>query len=188
MDYPAEPIPQNSPEKSSRLRWNIKRLPEPPEEEFYRQAAACFVSIKKDGMLRGCIGTLEPSEPDLGHEIIRNAQSAAFGDPRFPAVTADEYDQLSFSVDVLGAPEAVESRQELDCKQYGVIVSCDYRRGVLLPDLEGVEDVEQQLGIACQKAGIDASDEFAVQRFTVSRFGEDWKPGDEPDDGSCGCS
>lgn len=149
-----------------------KKLPDPPDEDFYRQQAACFVSIKKDGNLRGCIGTLEPAEKDLGQEILRNAQSAAFGDPRFPGVAVQEYDHLNFSVDVLSKPEEVNSVGELDCKRYGVIVSSEYRRGVLLPDLEGVDSIEQQLGIACQKAGIDPNDKFDIKRFTVSRFGE----------------
>jgi len=160
-------------------------LPEPPDEEFYRQRSACFVSIKKDGELRGCIGTLEPAEPDLGHEIMRNAQSAAFGDPRFPAVVAEEFARLRFSVDVLSVPEGVEGPESLDCSMYGVIVSCEYRRGVLLPALEGVETVEHQLDIACQKAGISPAEDFAIERFTVSRFDEEWKPGDMPGGGSC---
>jgi len=164
-----------------------RALPDPPDGEFYKTRAACFVSIKKDGELRGCIGTLEPAETDLGHEILRNAQSAAFGDPRFSPVTADEFDHLRFSVDVLGAPESVSSQADLDCKLYGVIVHCDYRRGVLLPDLQGVVSVEHQLSIACQKAGIDTSEDFATKRFTVSRFGEDWKPGDEPEGSGCAC-
>ena len=155
-----------------RAALDYETLPDPPGEEFYRLRAACFVSIKKDGELRGCIGTLEPAEQDLGQEIIRNAQSAAFGDPRFPAVTSEEFYHLFFSVDVLGSPEAVAAKDELDCKNYGVIVSHEYRRGVLLPDLEEVEDVDHQLGIACQKAGIVPSEEYAVQRFTVTRLHE----------------
>ncbi len=153
-----------------------RTLPEPPAEEFYQGKAACFVSIKKGGDLRGCIGTLEPAEQDLGHEIVRNAQSAAFGDPRFPAVIIEELDHLHFSVDVLSAAEPVGSHEELDCKRYGVIVGCDYRRGVLLPDLEGVESVEHQLAIACQKAGIDSREQFSTSRFTVDRYDEDWLP------------
>ncbi len=150
-----------------------RSLPAPPDEPFYRRRAACFVSIKKDGELRGCIGTLEPAEADLGREIIRNAQSAAFGDPRFNAVAAGEFPRLFFSVDVLSAPEQVAGMHELDCRVYGVIVGCDYRRGVLLPDLDGVETVEEQLAIACQKAGIAPHEEFEVQRFSVDRFGDD---------------
>ena len=153
----------------------FRRLPDAPGEEFYLQSAASFVSIKRNGELRGCIGTLEPAEPSLGLEIVRNAQSAAFGDPRFRAVTLEEFDDLAFSVDVLGLPEAVEGHDQLDCKEYGVIVSCDYRRGVLLPDLEGVDTVEQQVDIACQKAGIGSDDEFGMHRFSVMRFDESWQ-------------
>ena len=149
-----------------------EHLPEPPDEDFYRRPAACFVSVKKQGELRGCIGTLEPVEPDLGQEIIRNAQSAAFADPRFPAVMEDELPGLSVSVDVLSQPETVLTCEGQDCREHGVIVSCDYRRGVLLPDLEGVDSVEQQLDIACQKAGISPDEEFQIQRFTVSRYQE----------------
>ncbi len=150
-----------------------EHLPEPPDEAFYGRRAACFVSIKKGGQLRGCIGTLEPTEPDLGREIVRNAQSAAFADPRFPAVMEAELLELSVSVDVLGEPETVLTCEGQDCREHGVIVSCDYRRGVLLPDLEGVDSVEQQLDIACQKAGISPDEDFQIQRFTVSRFHED---------------
>lgn len=150
----------------------FEHLPEAPDEQFYNQPAACFVSIKKEGQLRGCIGTLEPGEPDLGHEIAHNAQSAAFGDPRFPAVTLEELDSLSFSVDVLSPAEIVDKRDDLDCRRYGVIVSCDFRRGVLLPDLDGVDSAEDQVAIACQKAGIDPDDEFDMHRFTVTRFDE----------------
>ena len=181
-------VPQTNPAVFARdvirAALEYRTLPDPPDEEFYRQRSACFVSIKKNGDLRGCIGTLEPAEADLGQEIIRNAQSAAFGDPRFPAIVADEFDHLRFSVDVLSAPEGVSGPEALDCILYGVIVSCEYRRGVLLPDLEGVESVEHQLDIACQKAGISAYEEFAIQRFTVSRYDEDWEPGDEPGGGS----
>lgn len=151
---------------------NFEHLPEPPDEDFYRQGAACFVSIKKEGQLRGCIGTLEPGEADLGHEIVHNAQSAAFGDPRFPAVTVDELPGLAFSVDVLSPAERVERREHLDCRQYGVIVSCGFRRGVLLPDLEGVDSAEDQIAIACQKAGIELHEEYEMHRFTVTRYDE----------------
>ncbi|MFA5801432.1 MAG: AmmeMemoRadiSam system protein A [Thermoleophilia bacterium] len=154
----------------------FSHLPEPPDDEFYKLRYACFVSIKKKGELRGCIGTLEPAEPNLGQEIIKNAQSAAFGDPRFNAVIEEELDDLQFSVDVLSVPEPVQTPDQLDCKLYGVIVSCDYRRGVLLPDLEGVDSIHDQIGIACQKAGINPEDEFALQRFKVTRFDESWKP------------
>lgn len=151
---------------------SFEHLPEPPDEEFYRRPAACFVSIKMDGQLRGCIGTLEPGEADLGHEIAHNAQSAAFGDPRFPAIIGEEVSRLSFSVDVLSPTEPVAGYEDLDCRQYGVIVSCGFRRGVLLPDLDGVDSAEEQLAIACQKAGIDPAEEYETHRFTVTRFDE----------------
>lgn len=148
-------------------------VPEPPDEDFYRQRFACFVCIKKDGELRGCIGTLEPAESDLGHEILRNARSAAFGDPRFSAIHRDEFSHLNFSVDVLSIPVGVSGAAELDCGKYGVIVSCDYRRGVLLPDLDGVDGIEQQLAIACQKAGIGPHEKFQIESFTVDRYREE---------------
>ncbi|MHB1390357.1 MAG: AmmeMemoRadiSam system protein A [Thermoleophilia bacterium] len=148
-------------------------VPQPPDEDFFRQRSACFVSIKKDGQLRGCIGTLAPVETDLGHEIQHNARSAAFGDPRFNSIAPDELSHLKISVDVLSAPVDVSDTGELDCARHGVIVSCDYRRGVLLPDLEGVDSVEQQLAIACQKAGIGAHEQFQIQSFTVDRYRED---------------
>ncbi len=151
-------------------------LPDSPWEDFYLRQAACFVSIKKDGSLRGCIGTLEPAEPSLAREIIRNAQSAAFCDPRFEPVALEEVEVLRFSVDVLSAAEQVDSHEQLDCKKYGVIVGCDYRRGVLLPDLDGVDSVEHQLEIACQKAGISPGERFDLHRFTVVRYDEDWQP------------
>jgi AmmeMemoRadiSam system protein A len=150
-----------------------KAMPDPPDEEFYRRRAACFICLKKSGDLRGCIGTIEAAEESLGREIIRNAQSAAFADPRFPALVPGELPDVNISVDVLSEPEVIEGLNDHDCKIHGVIVSCDYRRGVLLPDLEGVESVEQQLDIACQKAGIATDEEYKIHRFTVDRYSED---------------
>lgn len=153
-----------------------QHLPDAPDEDFYRQHSACFVCVKMKGELRGCIGTLEPSEPDLGSEIIRNARSSAFADPRFPAVMDDELDDIEVSVDVLSEPETVISCEGQNSKEYGIIVSRDYRRGVLLPDLDGVDNVEQQLEIARQKAGISPDEDYQIQRFTVARYFEDAEP------------
>jgi AmmeMemoRadiSam system protein A len=147
------------------------RPPPPPAAPLYAVRAACFVSLKKHGELRGCIGTLEPAEPDLGREIPRNAYCAAFQDPRFPPVGEDELDALTCSVDVLSPSETCDVA-DLDPRCYGVIVSCDRRRGVLLPDLQGVDDVATQLAIALQKAGIRPDDCFEVHRFTVKRYRE----------------
>jgi AmmeMemoRadiSam system protein A len=149
--------------------------PPPPEHPFYARRAACFVTLKKYGELRGCIGTLEPAEADLGREIARNAHSAAFHDPRFPPVGEDELEVLVCSVDVLSPSEECDLA-DLDPAMYGVIVSWGPRRGVLLPDLGGVDTVGQQVGIALQKAGILPEEPFRVQRFTVTRFRE----GDAP--------
>jgi AmmeMemoRadiSam system protein A len=151
---------------------DFETLPEPPDEDYYRTCASCFVSLKKHGELRGCIGTLEPAEETLGLEIIRNAQSAAFADPRFPALVPEELADLEVSVDVLSEPKTVTDMSGHNCKEHGVIVSCDYRRGVLLPDLDGVETSQQQLEIACLKAGISPDEDYSIQRFTVIRFHE----------------
>lgn len=143
--------------------------PEAPPLPLYARPAACFVSLKKHGELRGCIGTLTPAETDLGHEIARNAYGAAFRDPRFPALTTVEAAALTCSVDVLGEPEEC-GMDDLDPARYGVIVSAGHRRGVLLPDLPGVETIARQASIALQKGGIDPQGAFRVQRFSVRRF------------------
>ena len=158
-------------------------LPDPPADALYGQTAACFVSLKKCGELRGCIGTLEPAEVDLGREIARNARSSAFFDPRFHRVRADELETIRCSVDVLSESAPCELT-DLDPARYGVIVHSGLRRGVLLPDLDGVDTVGQQVGIALQKAGIDPDEPFSLERFTVSRYLEGDAPrDDDPDAG-----
>ncbi|MBR5109746.1 MAG: AmmeMemoRadiSam system protein A [Clostridia bacterium] len=139
-----------------------------PDALFHRRAGA-FVSIHKQGRLRGCIGTISPTRDSLAEEIIRNAVSAAVHDPRFDPIRADELPWLEINVDVLGEPEEIQSESELDVKRYGVIVSKGSRRGLLLPDLEGVDTVEQQVAIAKQKAGIGAKEKVSLQRFEVVR-------------------
>lgn len=134
--------------------------------------AACFVSLHGPrGELRGCIGTLRPVQPSLGEEVLENARSAALRDRRFPPVAEGDLAGLDISVDVLSEPEEVGGAEALDPRRYGVLVStADGRRGVLLPDLEGVETVEAQLSIACRKAGIRFPQEpIRIQRFTVVR-------------------
>src|SRR3989339_50503 len=146
-------------------------LPKEVPVELKTKKAGAFVSIHlKNGDLRGCIGTFLPTRKCLGEEIIRNAISAATEDPRFMPVTESELDDLDISVDVLSKPEKCKI-VDLDPKKYGVIVTCGSRRGLLLPDLEGVDTVKEQLKIACSKAGIDyANERFEVSRFTVARF------------------
>ena len=133
--------------------------------------AGCFVSLHSpDGSLRGCIGTVFPQKEDLAREIAANAESAALRDPRFPAVRAEELDGLSMTVDVMGAPEPVASPAELDAVRYGVIVRKGFRSGLLLPDLEGVGSVVEQLSIALRKAGIGPDEDYAIERFSSRRF------------------
>jgi AmmeMemoRadiSam system protein A len=132
--------------------------------------AGVFVSLKVRGMLRGCIGTFQASEPDVAHEVIENAVSAATRDPRFSPVRPDELANLEYSVDVLTEPEPIADAGELDPKRFGVIVQAGHRRGLLLPDLEGVDTAEQQISIAMQKAGIPAGAEVKLSRFEVIRY------------------
>lgn len=149
--------------------------PQAPPAPFYEAPAACFVTLKKYGELRGCIGTLEPAEVSLGREIARNAQSSALRDPRFPPVTGDELEALTCSVDVLAASEPC-SEDDLDPRTYGVIVQDGPRRGVLLPALAGIDSVAQQVDIARQKAGIPAGRPLELRRFRVTRY----RQGDAP--------
>jgi AmmeMemoRadiSam system protein A len=142
--------------------------PENPTPEM-RDKAGVFVSIKKHGQLRGCIGTFEPKHASVAEEIIENALSAAMRDPRFLPVTEDELPELSYSVDVLTTPEPVESEEELDAQRYGVIVESGRRRGLLLPDLQGVDTVAQQVDICRQKAGIAPDEPVSLYRFEVKR-------------------
>jgi len=133
------------------------------------ERAGVFVSLKKDGELRGCIGTFEPTTKNIAEEILQNAASAALRDPRFPPVKKEELDALVYSVDVLTEPELVAGADALDVKKYGVIVEYRARKGLLLPDLAGVDTVEEQLRIARQKGGIPADAPIRIWRFTVER-------------------
>ena len=136
---------------------------------MYKKRAGAFVSIHKQGSLRGCIGTILPTEDNVAAEIIQNAISASSFDPRFDPITADELKYLEINVDVLGEPEDIDSPSQLDVKRYGVIVSSGGKRGLLLPDLEGVDTVEDQIDIARRKAGIRPGERLKLQRFEVVR-------------------
>ena len=139
-------------------------------EEMLSQQAGVFVSIHEWGELRGCIGTIAPTTNCIAEEIIQNGISASTRDPRFPAIEEYELDQLEISVDVLSEAEPVSSLEELDVKRYGVIVTKGFRRGLLLPNLEGVDSVEDQVAIAKQKAGIRVDDrDVELERFEVIR-------------------
>ena len=131
--------------------------------------AGAFVSIHEHGNLRGCIGTIMPVQDNVAKEIIHNAISASTRDPRFSPISPDELPWLEINVDVLGKPERIHSPKELDVKRYGVIVSHGRKRGLLLPDLEGVDTVEQQIEIARQKGGIREGEPYILERFEVIR-------------------
>ena len=151
------------------LRKETIEVPKGLPAEMYSKQAGAFVSIHKQGSLRGCIGTILPTEDNVAAEIIQNAISASSFDPRFDPITADELKYLEINVDVLGEPEDIDSSSQLDVKRYGVIVSSGGKRGILLPDLEGVDTVEDQIDIARRKAGIRPGERLKLQRFEVVR-------------------
>ena len=147
----------------------LDTLPDGLPGDMTDRSAGVFVSLHAHGQLRGCIGTTGPTRSNVAWEIVQNAVSACSRDPRFVPVRMDELDSLEYSVDVLGEPEVISSPAELDVKRYGVIVSCGGRRGLLLPDLEGVDTVEQQIDIARQKGGIGSRERYTLERFEVVR-------------------
>lgn len=146
------------------------RMIDPPNAEgMFAERHGAFVSLHLGGQLRGCIGTILPTQPTLAEEIIHNAVQAATSDPRFPPLSATELDRLDISVDVLQAPEPA-TLEDLDPSAYGVVVSCGWRRGLLLPDLEGVDTAADQVDIACRKAGIGPHETIELERFCVDRY------------------
>ncbi len=145
------------------------KIPTGLPEEMLNQRAGTFVSLKKHGQLRGCIGTISPVTDSVADEIIRNAVSAGTEDPRFPEVVESELKDIVYSVDVLTPAEPIASIAELDVKRYGVIVSKGYKRGLLLPNLDGVNTPEQQVSIAIQKGGIKPDENYTLERFEVVR-------------------
>ena len=146
------------------------RVIDPPGElpEGMERSAGVFVSIKKHGALRGCIGTFFPTEPTIAAEVIANAIKSATADPRFPPITPDELDDLALSIDVLSEPQPC-GESDLDPARYGVIVESGWRRGLLLPDLPGVNSAAEQIDVARRKAGIGADEAYELRRFTVER-------------------
>lgn len=149
-----------------------KRKPVEFESPLLNKRGACFVTLHtEENQLRGCIGTIIPCYENLYQEIRHNALSAAFHDPRFSALHRRELSEIHISVDILSHPEPVMDIHELDPKHYGVIVTSQGSRGVLLPDIEGVDTVMQQLNIACQKGGFHPSvSDLSIERFTVERY------------------
>ncbi len=145
-------------------------MPEDLSSELMTRRAGAFVTLHKDGRLRGCIGTIQPVRDCLAEEIIENGISACARDPRFPEVRPSELGDVEYSVDVLDEPEPIDSKDQLDVKKYGVIVTKGGRRGLLLPNLDGVDTVDQQIAIAKEKAGIGKLERgVKLERFQVVR-------------------
>jgi AmmeMemoRadiSam system protein A/AmmeMemoRadiSam system protein B len=144
-------------------------LPQNLPGELLSTRAGAFVTLKMKGRLRGCIGTTEPTEESLAAEIVRNAVSSGASDLRFPAVALEELPELVYSVDVLSPAEPILTTAELDVRRYGVIVTSGRKRGLLLPNLENVTTIEEQVAIALQKAGIPAGSNYSMARFEVVR-------------------
>jgi len=138
--------------------------------EDMKPRAGVFVSIKKNGQLRGCIGTFSPTRANVAEEVVANAIGSATGDPRFNPVQPSELGELKYSVDVLTPPAPAPDVKKLNPRKQGVIVECGYRRGLLLPDLEGVDTVDEQIEICRAKAGITAEEPVNVYCFEVKRY------------------
>jgi len=144
-------------------------VPDSLPDEMLTEKAGVFVSLHKDGLLRGCVGTIAPTTQNIAREIIQNAVSAGLKDNRFNPISASELPHLTYKVDVLSAPETISGPEDLDVKRYGVIVSSGYKRGLLLPNLDGIDTVEEQISIARKKAGISGSEKVVLERFEVIR-------------------
>ncbi len=144
-------------------------MPKGLPDDLTGRRAGIFVSLKKHGQLRGCIGTISATTESIAEEIMQNAISAGTNDPRFDSVRPDELNELVYSVDVLGEAEDITSPDELDAKRYGVIVTCGHRRGLLLPNLPGIDSVKDQIAIAKRKANIGEKEKVSLQRFEVMR-------------------
>jgi len=155
--------------------FKTKKVLERPTDiptDMIRKEAGVFVTLKKNGELRGCIGTTQPTRESVADELIQNAISAAFRDPRFPSLDKEELSKVSISVDELKTPEPIDNIDELDPKKYGVIVYKQKNSGLLLPNIEGVNTAEDQVNIALRKAGIYKDDDYHMQRFEVIRHHE----------------
>jgi AmmeMemoRadiSam system protein A len=148
-----------------------EKVIEPPKElaPEMKEKAGVFVSLHRKGQLRGCIGTFLPTTENVANEVIRNAIESSTRDPRFAPVTEAELADLEISVDVLSQPEAIDSKEKLDPTCYGCIVKAGGRRGLLLPDLPGVNTPDQQIAICKQKAGIGEKEKVELFRFKVRR-------------------
>lgn len=154
------------------VRSGRRLKPDEAPPEIQGGPAGAFVTLHRasSGELRGCIGTIEATQESLVKEVISNAISAATRDPRFPPVTPEELDDLRIDVSVLYPAEKIQSVDQLDPRTYGVIVQRGWRRGLLLPDIEGIDDAETQVRYARMKAGIEPGEPVEMQRFKVEKY------------------
>ena len=150
----------------------LMNIPTNLSDRLLNKQAGVFVSLKKHGHLRGCVGTFLPTTSSIAQEIINNSIEAAFSDPRFKPLKAPELNDIDISVDILNKPQAA-SKDELNPKEYGVIVTFGHKRGLLLPNLEGIDTVDEQLRAVCEKANIPLYSDFKIQKFSVKRYYED---------------
>lgn len=167
--HPLVNLAKQAVESYVQYRTVVIPLPEELTEEM-RERAGVFVSLKIEGKLRGCIGTFDPMHGSVAEEVIANAISSATRDPRFVEVQPGELHLLEYSVDVLTSPEPVENLAELNPREFGVIVECLGRRGLLLPDLEGVDTIDDQIDICRGKAGIAPWEQAQLYKFRVRRY------------------
>ncbi|MEW5706075.1 MAG: AmmeMemoRadiSam system protein A [Actinomycetota bacterium] len=177
-----EELPAKEPEPSAPVRlakYSLEQyfkqghpvgVPDDVPPELINKRAGAFVCLKINNNLRGCVGTIQPTQANLAEEIMANAIQAATADPRFSPVTPDELPNISFSVDILEPPERVQNKNQLDHKVFGILVKRGYKTGLLLPDLEGVDSVDEQIAIAKRKAGIQPHEEAEIYRFKVERY------------------
>ena len=148
-----------------------KKIEVPPytSRELLDNRKGVFVTIYKWNRLRGCIGSIIPTNTNIAEEIISKAISSSTFDPRFHPITEDELDYLEIHVDILEPLEQIDSLDKLDVKKYGVVISSGFKRGVLLPNIETVETVEDQIRIAMEKGDITLEDDIIIERFEVTR-------------------
>ncbi len=144
-------------------------IPKDASKELLKNKAGVFVSLHINNSLRGCIGTISSSTNSIAEEIIQNAISAGTRDYRFNKVRANELERLEYCVDVLKPATPINSKEELNVKKYGLIVKCGHKSGLLLPNIDGIETIDEQIRIAKRKAGISENDEFSMERFEVIR-------------------
>jgi AmmeMemoRadiSam system protein A len=140
--------------------------------EIFKKKGGCFVTLYKNGELRGCMGTIEPTQENLGREIMQNTVRAAIYDSRFLPVTEEELPFLAYAVDIIHQPEIIHAAEGYNVKEYGIIVMKEGRTGLLLPNLDGINTPAEQLRIALGKAGISLSEQFVMKRFQSEHYGE----------------